>query len=332
MRKAQVPVAAAGILAAALLCLEAADPPAADDAARWTALDISASMTGDVICTPNEYWRCVELLQLGTGGRAVPKEVFGGHDLAGPWYPSLSYTLEGGNYPDYAKAETLKTPRIVPAGSGLPPSGRVGIYQLYMDELEHPRWALSTKQDHLRGRNVVQFNRPNNKPDARMEIPLPPPQQKRYARMNFLFAATDFPQGGVNNVRLLAVYADGTTEKLWQGKMSNVHGNAVLGRKKIRSAGSHRHGQCGRVERARRLFRYPEGKRRRPYRHDGIREAADTESRQGSDFAGHRECRREGTKELDGEPLRRQRLARRSLTTGKDCLCKKTRPRPSTVR
>ena len=234
MRHGRVPFAAAGILAAALLCLGAADIEPAGDAARWIALDISASMTGDVICTPNEYWRCVELLQLDAGGRAVPTEVFGGHDLAGPWYPSLSYTLEGGNYPDYANAETLATPRIVPAGAGLPPSGRVGIYQLYMDELEHLQWARSSRQDQFRGRNVVQLSRPHDKPDARMEVPLPLSQQKRYARINFLFAATDFPQGGVNNVRLLAVYADSTTEKLWQGKMSNVYGNAVLAGNKTR--------------------------------------------------------------------------------------------------
>ncbi|NIA21485.1 MAG: hypothetical protein GWP05_05860 [Anaerolineaceae bacterium] len=234
MRHVRTLVIAFGLLAATLLSAGAARRATGGKAGRWVALDISASMAGDVICTPNEYWRCVELLQLGVSGRAVPKEVFGGHDLAGPWYPSLSYTLSGGNYPDYSSAATLKTPRLVPAGAGLPPSGRVGIYQLYMDELEHPRWALSSRQDQLHGRNVIQFNRPHNKPDARMEIPLPPSQQKRYARINFLFAATDFPQGGDNRVRLLAGYADGTAQKLWQGKMSNVHGNAVLGRKKVR--------------------------------------------------------------------------------------------------
>ena len=236
MGHARILVIAAVVLAAAMLSASAARRETGGNEGRWVALDISASMTGDVVCTPNEYWRCVELLQLDVGGRAVPKEVFGGHDLAGPWYPSLSYTLTGGNYPDYSSAESLKTPRLVPAGAGLPPSGRAGIYQLYMDELEHPRWALSTRQDHLRGRNVIQFSRPHNKPDVRMEIPLPPSQQKRYARINFLFAATDFPEGGDNRVRLLAGYADGTVQKLWQGKMSNVHGNAVLGRKKIRYA------------------------------------------------------------------------------------------------
>jgi len=222
-------------------CPGRADRPADDDA-RWVPLDISASMNYDAVCTPNEMLLCgrsyLSDRQDGdTDGdlRANPIEqhhyphmLFGQHRMGRHWM-SLSFAVGGATYPD-GRGRAQQT--TIPPDGGIPPTGRAGIYQLYMDELEHPDWAISTRAGPKRGRNAIQFRVPARE-DARMTIPLPEPQRRRYRAINLLFAGTTHGLAMRNRVRLSARYADGTLATLWEGRMGDVRGNAVVGWNKV---------------------------------------------------------------------------------------------------
>jgi len=214
-----------------------ADRPAGGDA-RWVPLDLSASMNYDAVCTPNEMLLCRlsylrDLRDGDTDGdlRAnpieqhhQPHELFGQHRMGRHWM-SLAFAVSGATYPDGRGRDDRRT---VPPHGGIPPTGRAGIYQLYMDELEHRDWALSTRAGPKRGRNAIEF-RARDRDDARMVIPLPEPQRRRYSALNLLFAGTTHGTVAQNRVRLSASYADGTVATLWEGRMGDVRANAVRG-------------------------------------------------------------------------------------------------------
>jgi len=231
------------ILACLLACLApAARPGRADRPAgagdQWVPLDLSASMNYDAVCTPNELLLCslsyLNDVQDGdTDGdvraspierRHYPHVLFSQHRMGKHWM-SLSFAVGGATYPDGRGGNDRRT---VPPDGGIPPTGRVGIYQLYMDELEHPDWALSTRDNPKHGRNAIQF-RVAPGADAPLVIPLPESQRGRYRALNLLFADSWHGTTAQNRVRLSARYADGTVARLWEGRMGDVRGNAVRG-------------------------------------------------------------------------------------------------------
>lgn len=214
-----------------------AAPPRTPDADRWVALDISAAMEYDAVCTPNELLVCCQSYRRDAAdgdtdgdlhGSQIdrshrPHSEFGHHRLGAHW-TSLSLSVAGGVYPHVFDDSAS------PAGpdGGVPPDGRVGIYRLYVDELEHPDWAQSGPGHGRRGRNAIYVGG-GPKDDMRVEVPLPASQRGHYRSLNLLFAGSEYSVYGKNDVRISARYADGTEQSLWQGRMGNLRGDAVIG-------------------------------------------------------------------------------------------------------
>lgn len=220
----------------------AADTPETTDDA-WVALDISASMNNDVICTPAEWRRCVELYRydryLGdeNGDRRgrridranVPSVVFGGHRM-GTYHSTLAYLVEGGRYLDFrGRVDRRRKLITVGTGQGIPRSGRIGIFRLHVDELEHADCAVSTGSASRMGRNAIRFGHdPTQERPAIVDVPIAPVQQGRYAVVNLLFAGSigNLHHWGTNRLRLSARYEDGTSREIWRGHMGFVRGRS----------------------------------------------------------------------------------------------------------
>ncbi|MBN2582996.1 MAG: hypothetical protein JXL80_08005 [Planctomycetes bacterium] len=216
-------ILAAITFVAATVCLAAAE---GDDDSRWTPLDISASMDADIILTPNEQFRCWDLAE-HSHSPGQPPQVFSGHNV-GYFWGSVVYVLAGRTYFDWQPGRGAKQ-YTIPAGAGLPSDGRLGVYQLYMDELEHPQWSASTTVHPTPGRNAVMLAKTTSKGPEPLRISLANSQRRRYDSARFLMVSRiGNPQHhGVNRIRLVAEYADHSQSKLWEGTVGYPFGNSV---------------------------------------------------------------------------------------------------------
>jgi hypothetical protein len=224
-------------LCVVVLVAVAARPGArAADGDGWVSLDISSAMNADVIQTPNEWLRCLQLYRqdalrgdedgdlLGNTveGRYTVGMVFGGHQMVS--WSSTSYHLQG-RYPHFAPGGVNKLRWVEKGpGQGLPPDGRIGRYRLHVDEAESPEWQMSTPADHRRGRNAIRLVHP--RAATTVVVELSPSQQRRYRAVNVLFAAE--VNYNSNCVRMTAVYADGTEARLYEGPLNDFHGPHIF--------------------------------------------------------------------------------------------------------
>ena len=202
----------------------------------WVPLDISAAMNHDIVQTPNEWLRCLDLYRQDVlrgdedddlqgsalEGQYTANLVFGQHSMTS--WGSTSYHVAG-MYPRFVPGDVthLEWFDVGPDG-GLPAGGRVGSYRLHMDELESPDWAMSRAEDKRAGRNAVRLRR--RRADDKVAIALPQAQQRRYRALNLLFAAEI--NYTANCVRITARYADDTTAQLFQGALNDFHGEGTF--------------------------------------------------------------------------------------------------------
>jgi len=209
---------------------DAPGTPQESDLADWVPLDISAAMNYDAVQTPNEWARCYYLYKQDVErgdedndlrgstieGQYMVYVVFGQHVMSG----SMSYHVQG-SYPSFPAGDPTRGLiwQELGQGQGLPPDGRVGRYQLYVDELESPEWHLSSAADPRPGRNTVRLPRPRE--DRTIVLTLSRSQQRRYRAVNLLFAARP---GQRNCVRIVAVYGDATEARLFQGRLMDFYG------------------------------------------------------------------------------------------------------------